>query len=119
MFTKKLPYSYNDLSLMKAIDVVTRYDYGIIIILNSSKQLKGIFTDGDLRRVLKKYNDISTLNLYKVMTKRPFTVSTGVMAVEALNIMEKNEITSLIVINQDKTVAGLLTLNELLRNGIE
>ena len=53
------------------------------------------------------------------MTKRPFTVSTGVMAVEALNIMEKNEITSLIVINQDKTVAGLLTLNELLRNGIE
>ena len=119
MFTKKLPYAYKDLSLMKAIDVVTRYNYGIIIILNSSKQLKGIFTNGDLRRVLKKYNDISTLNLYKVMTKRPFTVSTGVMAVEALNIMEKNEITSLIVINQDKTVAGLLTLNELLRNGIE
>ena len=41
------------------------------------------------------------------------------MAAEALNIMEKNEITSLIVTNDDKTVAGLLTLNELLRKGIE
>ena len=119
MFTKKLPYVYKDLPLMKAIDVVTRYNYGIVIILNSSKQLKGIFTDGDLRRVLKKHNNISSLNLYKVMTKKPLVVSIDIMAVEALNIMEKNEITSLVVINHDKTVAGLLTLNELLRNGIE
>ena len=41
------------------------------------------------------------------------------MAAEALGIMEKNEITSLVVINNDKTLVGLLTLNELLRNGIE
>ena len=104
---------------MKAIDVVTRYNYGIVIILNSSKQLKGIFTDGDLRRVLKKYNNISSLSLYKVMTKKPLVLSIDIMAVESLNIMEKNQITSLVVINHDKTVAGLLTLNELLRNGIE
>ena len=119
MFTKNLPYVYKDLPLMKAIDIVTKYNYGIVIILNSSKQLRGIFTDGDLRRVLKKYNNISSLNLYKVMTKKPLMVSIDIMAVEALNIMEKNEITSLVVINHDKTVAGLLTLNELLRNGIE
>jgi arabinose-5-phosphate isomerase len=119
MLTKKLPYVYKDLPLMKAIDVVTRYNYGIVIILNSSKQLRGIFTDGDLRRVLKKYNNISSLNLYKVMTKKPLVVSIDIMAVEALNIMEKNEITSLVVINHDKTVAGLLTLNELLKKGIE
>ena len=53
------------------------------------------------------------------MTKKPLVVPIDIMAVEALNIMEKNEITSLVVINHDKTVAGLLTLNELLRNGIE
>ena len=119
MFTKNLPYVYKDLPLMKAIDIVTKYNYGIVIILNSSKQLRGIFTDGDLRRVLKKYNNISSLSLYKVMTKKPLMVSIDIMAVEALSIMEKNEITSLVVINHDKTVAGLLTLNELLRNGIE
>jgi arabinose-5-phosphate isomerase len=104
---------------MKAIDIVTRHNYGIVIILNSAKQLRGIFTDGDLRRVLKKYNNISSLSLYKVMTKKPLVVPIDIMAVEALNIMEKNEITSLVVINHDKTVAGLLTLNELLKNGIE
>ena len=119
MFTKNLPYVYKDLPLMKAIDIVTKYNYGIVIILNSSKQLRGIFTDGDLRRVLKKYNNISSLSLYKVMTKKPLVVPIDIMAVEALNIMEKNEITSLVVINHDKTVAGLLTLNELLKNGIE
>ena len=119
MFTKNLPYVYKDLPLMKAIDIVTKYNYGIVIILNSSKQLRGIFTDGDLRRVLKKYNNISSLSLYKVMTKKPLMVSIDIMAVEALNIMEKNEITSLVVINHDKTVAGLLTLNELLKKGIE
>ena len=53
------------------------------------------------------------------MTKKPITVSRSIMAVEALNIMEKNEITSLVVLNNDKTIAGLLTLNELLRKGIE
>ena len=53
------------------------------------------------------------------MTKKPITVSKNLMAAEALNIMEKNEITSLIVTNDDRTVMGLLTLNELLRKGIE
>ena len=53
------------------------------------------------------------------MTKKPITVSRNILAAEALNIMEKNEITSLVVMNNDKTFAGLLTLNELLRNGIE
>tara|TARA_B100001564_G_C20644595_1_gene673817 strand:- start:759 stop:1727 length:969 start_codon:yes stop_codon:yes gene_type:complete len=119
MITKKLPYVRKNISLNSAIDVVTRYNYGMLIATNPEKKLLGIFTDGDLRRVIKKYNDISCLLLHKVMTKKPITVSRSIMAVEALNIMEKNEITSLVVLNNDKTIAGLLTLNELLRKGIE
>ena len=53
------------------------------------------------------------------MTKKPITIDKDMMAVEAMNIMEKKEITSLVVLNKDKTFAGLLTLNELLRTGIE
>ena len=79
----------------------------------------GVITDGDLRRTLRKHTDISSLQLYKVMTKKPVTVSKNIMAAEALNIMEYKQITSLIVINDDKTVAGLLTLNQLLKSGIE
>ena len=119
MFTKKLPCITKDISIMQAIDIITKFNYGIVIVLNANKKLRGVFTDGDLRRTIKKYNDLGRLNLFKIMTKKPITVSKNLMAAEALNIMEKNEITSLIVTNDDKTVAGLLTLNELLRKGIE
>ena len=119
MIIKRLPYTYADMKLIKAIDIITKFNYGIIISLTKEKKLLGIFTDGDLRRTLRKYNDISSLQLYKVMTKKPIVVSKNIMAAEALNIMEYKQITSLVVINDDKTVAGLLTLNQLLKSGIE
>ena len=119
MIIKRLPYSYIDMKLIKAIDVITKFNCGIIISLTKEKKLLGIFTDGDLRRTLRKHNDISSLQLYKVMTKKPIVVSKNIMAAEALNIMEYKQVTSLIVINDDKTVVGLLTLNQLLKSGIE
>jgi len=119
MIIKRLPYTYADMKLIKAIDIITKFNYGIIISLTKEKKLLGIFTDGDLRRTLSKYSDISSLQLYKVMTKKPIVVSKNIMAAEALNIMEHKQITSLVVINDDKTVAGLLTLNQLLKSGIE
>ena len=119
MIIKRLPYTYTDMKLIKAIDIITKFNYGIIISLSKEKKLLGIFTDGDLRRTLRKHNDISSLQLYKVMTKKSVTVSKNIMAVEALNIMENKQITSLVVINDDKTVVGLLTLNQLLKSGIE
>ena len=119
MFTKKLPFVTKDITVLKAIDIITKFNYGIVIAVDTKKKLLGIFTDGDLRRVLKKYKNIKDLSLYKVMTKRPITVSKEIMAAEALNVMEKNEITSLIVLDNKKTIVGLLTLNELLRKGFE
>ena len=119
MITKKLPVLKKDTLVIKAIDIITKYNHGIVIIVNSDKKLLGIFTDGDLRRTLKQYADISSLNLFKVMTKNPIAISKDIMAAEALNIMEKNEITSLVALNSDKTIAGLLTLNWLLRKGID
>ena len=119
MATKYLPYSHTDMKLTKAIDVITKFNYGVIISLTKDKKLLGIFTDGDLRRTLKNNNDISSLQLYKVIRKKPITIPRNLMASEALNIMEHNQITCLPVVNTDKTVAGLLTLNQLLKSGIE
>jgi len=119
MIIKRLPYTYINMKLIKAIDIITKFNYGIIISLTKDKKLLGIFTDGDLRRTLRKHNDISSLQLYKVMTKKPIIISKNIMAAEALNIMEHKQVTSLVVINDDKTVAGLLTLNQLLKSGIE
>jgi len=119
MITKRLPYVYVDMKLTKAIDIIEKFNYGIVISLTKEKKILGIFTDGDLRRTLRNHNDISSLQLYKVMTRKSIVVSKNIMAAEALNIMEHKQITFLIVVNDDKTVAGLLTLNQLLKSGIE
>ena len=64
MITKKLPVLKKDTLVIKAIDIITKYNHGIVIIVKSDKKLLGIFTDGDLRRTLKQHADISSLNLF-------------------------------------------------------
>ena len=101
------------------INVISKYNYGVVIALNKDKKVSGIFTDGDLRRTLKKFGDVRSLILKNVMSKNPITVTTDILAAEALNIMEEREITCLIVKNKNKTLSGLLTLNQILKVGIE
>ena len=119
MFTKKLPLTNYDNKLMKSIEVMSKYNHGVVIAIDDKKNVVGIFTDGDLRRTLKKNPNISNILLKTVMTKKFIKVTDDILAAEALTIMEKNEITSLIVIDRKKSLSGLLTLNLLLKKGIE
>ena len=119
MFKTKMPVIDEMSKLTKAINVISKYNYGVVIALNKDKKVSGIFTDGDLRRTLKKFGDVRNLILKNVMSKNPITVTTDILAAEALNIMEEREITCLIVKNKNKTLSGLLTLNQILKVGIE
>jgi len=119
MFKTKMPVIDEMSKLTKAINVISKYNYGVVIALNKDKKVSGIFTDGDLRRTLKKFGNVSNLILKNVMSKNPITVTTDILAAEALNIMEEREITCLIVKNKNKTLSGLLTLNQILKIGIE
>ena len=105
--------------LIKSIEVMSKYNHGVVIAIDEKKNVVGIFTDGDLRRTLKKNPNISNILLKTVMTKKFIKVTDDILAAEALNIMEKNEITSLIVVDRKKSLSGLLTLNLLLKKGIE
>jgi len=119
MFKTKMPVIDEMSKLTKAVNVISKYNYGVVIALNKNKKISGIFTDGDLRRTLKKFGDVRSLILKNVMSKNPITVTTDILAAEALNIMEEREITCLIVKNKNKTLSGLLTLNQILKVGIE
>tara|TARA_B100001996_G_scaffold122602_1_gene92711 strand:- start:149 stop:1117 length:969 start_codon:yes stop_codon:yes gene_type:complete len=119
MFKTKMPVSNEMSKLTTAINVISKYNYGVVIALNKDKKVSGIFTDGDLRRTLKKFDNIKNLILKEVMSKNPITITTDILAAEALNIMEEREVTCLIVKNKNKTLAGLLTLNQILKSGIE
>ena len=81
------------------------------------KTLLGIITDGDLRRMLEKNNDISVLKAVDIMTKNPRTIASDTLAVNALGIMRENNITQLLVV--DKHIyRGIIHLHDILREGI-
>lgn len=94
---------------------------GCLLILNDQGELEGIFTDGDLRRVLQKHQgDAMSLKLEEVMTHNPRMIAPSLMADKAIEEMEanpKSPITVLPVV-QDRKVVGLIKLHDLLQSGL-
>ena len=76
--------------------------------LNDKQKVTGVFTDGDLRRTLKKNPDITNLTLKNFMTKNYIKIDDDILAAEALTIMEECEITSLIVIDKKNSLKGFI-----------
>ena len=77
----------------------------------------GVITDGDLRRMLAKTEDISGLTANDIMTPNPKTIHNSAMAVEAMKEMETHEISQLLVTNGQK-YAGVVHIHDLIREGI-
>lgn len=101
-----------------ALIEITEKKLGMAVIYNSNNQLAGIFTDGDIRRTLNSGQSIQTTPICKVMSKNPRTISTGTLANHALNLMQENQITSLVIINEDSTPYGVIHLHDLLKAGV-
>ncbi len=85
--------------------------------VTENKKIVGIITDGDLRRMLKDNSDISTLTALDVMSKNPKTIQIDEMAITALETMETNNITQILV-EDNLTYAGVVHLHDLLKEGI-
>ena len=119
MLKTKLPTINIGSNLNKTIATMTKFNLGIAIVLGKNKKVSGIFTDGDLRRILQKHSNLDHLKIEDVMTKNPFTIHGDMLAAEALNILETNEITSLLITSDTNKLSGVITLNAILRAGIE
>ncbi|MDO5090494.1 MAG: KpsF/GutQ family sugar-phosphate isomerase [Cardiobacteriaceae bacterium] len=107
--------AYHD-PLRQALFVITDKKLGVTLIADGD-QLLGIYTDGDLRRTLEKHGNDLTLAIGDVMTANPRTVSSDMLAAEALQEMEKRHITALPVVDDGKLV-GILHIHDLLRAGV-
>src|SRR2546426_164630 len=89
---------------------------GMTCVVDGEDALLGIITDGDLRRQMERTSDILNLTAAQVMTRDPVTVARTTLAVEALNIMERRKITSIVVADDGGTrVAGVVHLHDLWR----
>ena len=104
-------------SLADALMEITAKGLGMTAILDD-QQLLGIFTDGDLRRTLEDRPDINSVNIAQFMSAGGKTVSAGMLAAEALGVMERCRISALVVTDSNDHVIGIVHLLALLKAGI-
>jgi arabinose-5-phosphate isomerase len=90
---------------------------GATVVVNDNQEISGIITDGDVRRMVEKGVSINQLKARDIMSSNPKNIESDELAVNAFNIMEKNKITSLVVLEKGKYI-GLVHIHDILREGI-
>ena len=100
-------------SIIDAVLVMTEKKYGCALVLDSNKNIKGIITDGDLRRAINKI-DLNT-NVQKIMQSKPILANEDMLISSAIALMNKNSITSLII-SKNKKAVGIVNLKKCLDN---
>ena len=103
-------------NLTQVIIEMTSKRLGATVVVEN-EQIKGIITDGDLRRMLMKYPDIEHVKAAQIMTSGPKTISDEALVVDALHKMRENNITQLPVVRDDKYL-GIIHLHDILKEGI-
>ena len=115
--THEKPKVLADQSLKEVIIEMTKKRLGITAVVNEENDLLGIITDGDLRRMLEKSVAIDTVSAATIMTADPKTIGPDELAVEALDMLRKNEISQLVVSEKGKYL-GIIHLHDLIREGL-
>ena len=115
--THEKPKVLADQSLKEVIIEMTKKRLGITAVVNKDNDLLGIITDGDLRRMLEKTVAIDTVSAATIMTADPKTIGPDELAVEALDVLRKNEISQLVVSEKGKYL-GIIHLHDLIREGL-
>jgi arabinose-5-phosphate isomerase len=104
-------------SLKDVIVEISKKRLGATAVVDEQNNLLGIITDGDLRRMLEKDGNIERFTAKDIMTKEPKTIGADELAVDALDMMRKNEITQLVVV-ENKKYSGIIHLHDLIREGL-
>ncbi|WEM42620.1 KpsF/GutQ family sugar-phosphate isomerase [Photobacterium sp. DA100] len=113
----RLPVVGEQALIKDALLEVSRKGLGMTAIIDNDQQLLGIFTDGDLRRLLDNHVDIHTTAIGEVMTRNPATIRADVLAAEGLKLMEDRKISGLLVTDNGMLV-GALNMHDLLKAGV-
>jgi arabinose-5-phosphate isomerase len=111
------PVVTEDNTLREVIVEITEKRLGITAVLNDRGLLTGVITDGDLRRMLEKRDNLGGVKARDIMSAGPKTVEGDALAVDALDRMRKNNITQLLV-TKDGNYAGVIHLHDLIREGL-
>lgn len=112
----ELPICASQDNMKEVIMTITQVGLGIAVVVDNGT-IKGVITDGDLRRALFNHDSFDGMTAANVMTQTPLTVNETEMFADAENIMLKSNITSLLVVNEDGALSGVLKLQDANRLG--
>ncbi len=105
-------------TLTDAIVEMTEKGLGMTTVAKEDLRLLGIFTDGDLRRAVEDGTDLRATQLTEVMTADARTIRQELLAAEAMALMERHQISALVVVDDQSTILGIVTLLALLKAGL-
>lgn len=112
------PVISKDLSIKEALLIISSAGLGFVNIIDAENKPIGVFTDGDLRRCLDRNLDIKTVSIYEVMSKVFTIINDNQLAVEAVELMEQHEISTLPVIDGEGILVGAINMRQLLQAGV-
>lgn len=116
--SENLPAIVENSTVREALAEMTAKKLGMTCVTNKNGQLLGVFTDGDVRRTILQNCDVDSTLINKVMSTNCKTIHLGMLAAEALSIMQNHAITSLVVVNDDHQPLGVIHMHDLLKAGV-
>lgn len=121
MLTKNnIPFINENSNMKKALKIITNKKLGTLIVTDKKGITKGIITDGQIRRMSQKNENLHKLKVKEIMTRNPLKVDKETLGVKALSIMNENKITSLCVydnLKKNKTI-GIVHIHNIIENNI-
>ena len=117
---ERIPFITEESTMKLALKIITIKKLGTLIVINKKGKTTGIITDGQIRRIIQKNDNLYGLKVRNVMTKNPIKINKDTLAIKALSIMNENKITSLCVYssqNKNKTI-GIVHIHNILEIGI-
>lgn len=114
----QLPKVLENSTIAEVIVEITEKRLGVTAVLSDDNSISGIITDGDIRRMLSADPDISKLTAKDIMGKNPKVISSDAMAIEALDTLENNNISQILVTNSNNDYVGVVHLHDLIKEGI-
>ncbi|NOR70695.1 MAG: KpsF/GutQ family sugar-phosphate isomerase [Methylomarinum sp.] len=114
----EVPSVTEDAFVCDALLEMTEKKLGMTAVVDSGNHVIGVFTDGDLRRMLEKNLDIHTAKIAEVMTVSCAAIKSDILAAEAMKIMQQKKINALLIVDQNNKLFGALNMHDLVRAGI-
>lgn len=111
---EELPIVGPDTPMQKVLEEMTGKRMGMTVIADQTRKPLGIFTDGDLRRLIMQKGDIRPTTAGQVMTPHPRTIGPDALAAEAAAVMEQQKLSTMLVVNQEQTLVGALHMHDLM-----